>query len=565
MQKNIANQFRGKIVQVIIPMSGFGERFRAAGYTVPKPLIEVDGKPIIQHVVEMFDSEDNFIFICNKDHLSNPNYKMRSILEDVSPNGKILSIKPHKLGPVYAVMQALDKINLKEQTVVNYCDFTCYWDYDHFKDFAKIVDADGIIPSYRGFHPHTLWSNYYAYVREDKYRAFDIQEKQPFTDKPREEFASSGTYYFKTGKLMQQYFQRCMDEGLMVADEYYVSMVYKPMMQDKLKVYVYELQHFMQWGTPSDLNEYRYWSKIFNNLTKENKLPKHDGALLLPMAGLGSRFEKEGYKTQKPLILVSGLPMAVQAKNDLPSTDLQRYVLRGDLDGLDELINTLTKQSNNSSFERLDHTTDGQATTCIEGASGLDMNAPVTIAACDNGMIYNNDKFDELMLDEDVDVIVWGARGYPGAIRNPKMYGWIDTDDSTNIINKVSVKAPLLNPTNDNIVVGAFTFKKLRYFFEAVERMKARKALVNNEYYVDMVINDAIALGYKCKVFEIDSYICWGTPNDLRTFEYWQSCFHKWRSHPYNLDNDDNIPKDKIKKLEDKYAHITPKRHQIAS
>ena len=52
------------------------------------------------------------------------------------------------------------------------------------------------------------------------------------------------------------------------------------------------------------------------------------------------------------------------------------------------------------------------------------------------------------------------------------MYGWIDTDDSTNIINKVSVKAPLLNPTNDNIVVGAFTFKKLKYFFDAVQRMK---------------------------------------------------------------------------------------------
>jgi hypothetical protein len=180
-------------------------------------------------------------------------------------------------------------------------------------------------------------------------------------------------------------------------------------------------------------------------------------------------------------------------------------------------------------------------------------------------MTYNNDKFDELMLDEDVDIIVWGARGYPGAIRDPKMYGWIDTNNSTNIINKVSVKVPLLNPTNDNIVVGAFTFKKLRHFFEAVERMKARKALVNNEYYVDMAINDAITLGYKCKVFEIDSYICWGTPNDLKTFEYWQSCFHKWKSHPYNLDDDDNIPKNKIKELEGKYAHITPKKHQIAS
>ena len=50
-------------------MSGFGERFRKAGYDVPKPLIEVDGKPVIQHVVEMFPGEKDIVFICNKDHL----------------------------------------------------------------------------------------------------------------------------------------------------------------------------------------------------------------------------------------------------------------------------------------------------------------------------------------------------------------------------------------------------------------------------------------------------------------------------------------------------------------
>ncbi len=53
-------------MQIIIPMSGFGERFRKAGYKIPKPLIEVDGKPIIQYIVEMFSKEDDFIFVCFK-------------------------------------------------------------------------------------------------------------------------------------------------------------------------------------------------------------------------------------------------------------------------------------------------------------------------------------------------------------------------------------------------------------------------------------------------------------------------------------------------------------------
>ena len=62
-------------------MSGFGERFRRAGYKVPKPLIEIDGKPIIAHGVDMFPGEQDFLFICNNQHLGNPgNLKARGAL-----------------------------------------------------------------------------------------------------------------------------------------------------------------------------------------------------------------------------------------------------------------------------------------------------------------------------------------------------------------------------------------------------------------------------------------------------------------------------------------------------
>ena len=61
-----------------------------------------------------------------------------------------------------------------------------------------------------------------------------------------------------------------------------------------------------------------------------------------------------------------------------------------------------------------------------------------------------------------------------------------------------------------------------------------RNGRVNGEFYVDSCINDALLLGYKCHVFDVDHYFSWGTPNELRTFEYWQSCFHKWKSHEYS-------------------------------
>jgi NDP-sugar pyrophosphorylase family protein len=526
-------------MQIIIPMSGFGERFRKVGYKLPKPLIRVDGKPIIQYVVEMFPGEKDIIFICNKDHLSNPDYHMRKILKEVAPESSIVSINPHKLGPVHAVLEAISEVDLSKPTVVNYADFTCDWDYFDFIDMVKNTGCDGAIPCYRGFHPHTLWSNYYAYVIEKNMRAWDIQEKTPFTEFPREEFASSGTYYFRTGNLMQKYFERCVTENLTVAGEYYVSMVYKPMMKDNLNIQIYELNHFMQWGTPADLQEYCYWSKTFKLIMDEQEPPKQAGALILPMVGVGSRFKKEGYETPKPLIQVSGLPMAIQALSDLPETENQRFVLRKDMLGIDQLKEALQNQSRLANFTELSYMTDGQASTCLEGAYGLNSEEPVTIAACDNGMIYDKKLFQALMDSNDVDVIVWGLRGYPGAIRSPKMYGWIDSEiDGT--IRSVSVKEPLSNPEKDSIIVGTFTFKKLGDFVNCVNRMKNRKALINGEYYVDMAINDAIDLNLRCMHFEIDSYICWGTPNDLRVFEYWQSCFNKWKYHPYKIDSDIN-------------------------
>ena len=149
-------------------MSGFGERFRKAGYDIPKPLIKVEGKPIIQHVVEMFSESDDFLFICNEDHINNKNYDMYNILKKVSPSAKIITIKAHKLGPVHAVLCAASSINLSKQTVVNYCDFSCYWNFNSFKKFVSDNSCDGAIPAYRGFHPHSIHSNYYAYLNINK-------------------------------------------------------------------------------------------------------------------------------------------------------------------------------------------------------------------------------------------------------------------------------------------------------------------------------------------------------------------------------------------------------------
>ncbi len=546
-------------MQIVIPMSGFGERFRRAGYPVPKPLIEVDGKPIIAHVLDLFPGETDVTFICNADHLAEPAYRMEAILRELCPTGRIVPVAPHKLGPVHAVLQAMDGLDPDRPVVVNYCDFACFWDWPDFVRFTRETGCAGAIPAYRGFHPHSLGSTYYAYLRHQNGWVRDIQEKQPFTEAPMEEYASSGTYYFASAALLRRACEETVRQQISVNGEYYVSLAYKPILAERLPVAVYELQHFMQWGTPADLEDYQRWSRAFAALAGSPEPPAQEGCVLVPMAGAGQRFRDAGYDRPKPLIPVSGRPMAVQAVADLPKAPRRRFILRRDLPGLGEITEALAAEVAGSETVLLDGLTDGQARTCLAGLAGLDPDQPLTIGACDNGVIFEPAEFSALLHGNGPDVLVWGIRGHSAARRRPQSYGWIEAD-AEGRIRRVAVKEPLADPVTDPIVIGAFTFRRLRDFVAAAERMIAREARVNGEFYIDTCINDAIALGLECRLFEVAHYLGWGTPDELRSFEYWQSCFHKWDRHPYRLEHDRHVPPGAVAALEARYRAVPSPR-----
>lgn len=550
-------------VQIVIPMSGFGERFRRAGYAVPKPLIEIDGKPVIAHVVDMFPGETDFLFICNSEHLDHADYRLAETLRKYCPTGRIIGIPPHKLGPVHAVRQVEHLIDPDRPVVVNYCDFTCYWDWFRFKRFVAESGCHGSIPAYKGFHPHTLGTTNYAYMREENGWLRDIQEKQPYTDNRMAEYASSGTYYFASGQIMIEAFLATVEQDLSINGEYYVSLAYKPLLQKNRPISVYPLQHFMQWGTPEDVAEYNCWSAAFRKLASPIR-PGLDprGTLVVPMAGLGQRFAREGYEITKPLIPVSGQPMVMQAVSDLPPAVHHAFVLRQDMAGYQEIAHTIKETYPGAAIETIPNVTEGQACTALIGLDALERRigevpGPVTFGACDNGALYSTEAFRRLTEDSDVDVIVWGVRGHANAVRHPQMFGWIDAAPDGHI-ERISVKAPLGAPASDPIVLGTFTFKRAADFRKAVDRLIARDGRINGEFYIDSCINDAIELGLRCYLFEMESFLSWGTPNDLRTFEYWQSCFHKWPGHPYRLALDGRIPPDAVGELEKRYRAIVP-------
>lgn len=537
-------------MQIVIPMSGIGQRFINAGYDLPKPLIQVDGKPIIEHVVHCFSGETDFIFICNEKHLKTT--ELEKTLKMIAPTGKIISIQQHKLGPVYAVAQAFEHIYDQQEVIVNYCDFSKFWNYHDFLQHTRDRNADGAICAYKGFHPHMLGKTNYAFMRDDQQWMQEIQEKKPFTNNRTQEYASDGTYYFKTGVLVKKYFQELMDQDINLNGEYYISLIYNLMRKDNLNVSIYEIQHMLQWGEPKDLEEYQRWSNIFELLQKQKTIiaqTKKNSINLIPLAGRGQRFVDASYQIPKPLIDVNGTPMIIQASQCLPDAQERIFVCLKDHLEQYPLKATLINQYPQAQIKTLNGVTEGQACSCKEGLDSIDTEAPLLIAASDNSMIYDQEHYQDLLKDPDIDCIVWSFRHHPTSAANPQMYGWIEVNQDNNIIN-VSVKKAISDkPFEDHAIVGTFYFRKARFFLEALASLQKKNSRVNNEFYVDSCINECLALGLKAKVFEIDHYICWGTPNDLKTYEYWQSFFHKCQWHPYNIIKDNLVPNNKAQEL----------------
>ena len=536
-------------------MSGIGNRFLEAGYKEPKPLVLVDDKTIIEHVCNLFPGEDKFTFICNEKHLSETN--MREVLQTIKPNSNIVEIPNHKKGPVYAVSLVEEFIEDDEEIIVNYCDFGTFWDYRDFLKHTRERGADGAIPSYKGFHPHMLGSTNYAFMKHDKQWMLQIKEKEPFTNNRMKEYASNGTYYFKKGSFVKKYFKKLIERDINVNGEYYVSLVYNMLRKDGLKVSIYEIQHMLQWGTPEDLEEYRSWSKYFKDVIKtQKKIKLKNSITLIPLAGHGSRFSKVGYNDPKPLIEVSGKPMIIQAANSLPFNYKHIFVTLKEHFRNYPLEKFLKEEYKVSEIISLDKVTDGQAVTCSLGLKNVGQNSSILISAADNGIMYDQKKFKKLIYDETIDAIIFTFRNHKSSKTNPEMYGWVKTDSENNSIS-VSVKVPISStPFKDHAIVGTFWLKKAKYFNHGLQNLLDKKIKVNSEYYVDSIMDELIKIGLRVKIFEVDHYICWGTPNDYETFVYWQSFFHKTSCHPYSLNKDLTVKKEKIQDLDNKYRNF---------
>lgn len=520
-------------MQVVVPMCGTGRRFREAGYEDPKPLIEVDGRPMLSHVFDLFPGETNIHCICNETHIRSTGLK-EAILR-YCPTAKIHQMNIPR-GPVEAVLRIAGALDPDDELIITYCDYGTEWDYESFLRDCHEHAADGAVACYTGFHPHMLGTDNYAFVKHQDMWLQDIQEKRPFTDNRMGEYASNGTYYFRRAYDFFEYGRLLVQNDRQIKEEFYVSMVYKLMAEDHKRIRVFEIQSMLQWGTPKDLEEYKLWSACIESLVKKPmkfRAPLENVVTILPMAGSGSRFKMAGYQDPKPLLPVDGLPMVIRAVKDLPPTSRTVFIT------LEEHLKTypglmgLQKYISGAEIYEIPSVTQGQACTCEIAMERADISneTPVLISACDNGAYYEPESFYRLMADPSVDVVVWSFTNNPTARLYPQMYAWLDVDEELNL-REVSVKKTFPDRPNIHAIIGTMFFRSAAIYREGLKEIYRNDIRANGEFYVDNILNELLRVGYRIKVFPVDYYLCWGTPNDYRTYLYWRRYHEKRLAAP---------------------------------
>ena len=544
---------------VIVPMSGTGTRFKEAGYTDPKPLININGKYMIEYVVEQFSKEeDTFIFICNKSHIKTTN--MKNILDRIVKHKYIYEIDEHKLGPVYAIQQVIHdikRLNLKykldnDGVIVSYCDYGSVWDYNIFKEYIHTNNMDGCILIYTGFHPSLLGKDEYGYIKVNKdNNVVEIQEKKPYMENRFDEKTSNGCYYFRRLSLLENAIDELIDKEIMCKGEYFVSLLYNLLISEGYKIGYYTIDKMLQFGTPDDLEKFIRWDSLFKKLndnlrttnsygrlsnllsnSSNNISEEHNNTILIQaMAGLGSRFNK--YNLPKPLLYINNEHMFVNIVKQLPYCKKKYFICQQEHEmrfNISRIVNNNFNNTENNIVKTLNYLTEGQSSTVYTLKDEIDPNNSILITACDAGLIYNKLEYRKLINDKNVDVIVFASNKEEGTANNPTAYAWIVEDELSNISKIYCKEYPFSDtPNNHKAITGTFFFRKSSYFFENHERLVRKNIRVNNEFYIDQVINECIESGLRVKSFVIEHYLNYGTPNDYMTYHYWNE-YNVWRN-----------------------------------
>jgi len=229
---------------VLIPMAGAGSRFAKAGYQLPKPLIDINGKPMIQHVVDNLNMDADFVFVVQKDHYHK--YNLGSYLSLMIPGCKIIQTDGLTEGAACTTLLAKEFINNSRHLLIANSDQFVKWNSCDFMYSMLSDDADGGILTFES--DETKWS--YVRLGEDGY-ACEVAEKKLISNE-----ATVGIYYWKHGSEYVRLAEQMINDNIRVNNEFYVCPVYNELFKEKKRVKIFRADKMWGLGTPEDLQIY---------------------------------------------------------------------------------------------------------------------------------------------------------------------------------------------------------------------------------------------------------------------------------------------------------------------
>lgn len=226
-------------------MAGEGSRFKKEGYTVPKPLLKIDGKYFFEKALDSLKEivkqyvDVNYTFIVRQEHINNNNINI--LLKNKIKNCNIISVKETTRGAAETCMLAEKYIQDDENVIILDCDL-----------FARSYSFENSIKNFRGDGAVLSFdsnSNKYSYALTDEHnRVIKTAEKNPISNN-----ALAGVYFFKTGYLFKKYAKRLIEENdVKNIKEYYISLIYNKMIEDTLSITLFKLDELKSFGTPEE-------------------------------------------------------------------------------------------------------------------------------------------------------------------------------------------------------------------------------------------------------------------------------------------------------------------------
>jgi dTDP-glucose pyrophosphorylase len=236
-------------IDIIIPCAGNGQRFLEAGYELPKPMIDVLGKPMIQRVIENLDVDGKYHFIVQKEHQKK--YGISDLLKSLKKDCNIIEVEQKTDGAACSVLLAEKYLNADSELIITNCDQIFEWDKNKFLELSKFYD--GMLLCHED--KNTKWSYCIGDIENDVMNVNSIVEKPK--EIPNHSYANVGFYYWKKSSRFCQDAKNMIASNERVNGEFYIAPVYNKLISSDSKNVAATLCKKM-WGigTPEDLKKY---------------------------------------------------------------------------------------------------------------------------------------------------------------------------------------------------------------------------------------------------------------------------------------------------------------------